>query len=238
MAVPPERATARTHRTTRARRLAAAAGSVLVAIVVAVFGAAGPAHASGPNPVIFVHGFKGEIKTDWSVLVEEFRNAGASSLWEFTYYSPQSNKTTAKELADAVDYVRSRTGAAKVDIVTHSMGGLNSRWYVKFLDGRSEVDAWVSLGGPNHGTNWAYACWYQACYEMRPGSEFLTTLNAGDETPGHVRHATWWSPCDEIINPDESVIVSGAVNTKTGCISHNSIPTNRTVAGQVVAFAI
>lgn len=233
MAVPPDGATAHTRRS----RLAALALSVLVAVAAAVFGAAAPAAATNPNPVIFVHGFKGEIKTDWSVLVEEFRNEGVTSLWEFTYWSPQSNKTTAQELANAVDYVLSQTGAAKVDIVTHSMGGLNSRWYLKFLGGTSKVDAWVSLGGPNHGTNWAYACWYQACYDMRPGSEFLTTLNAGDETPGSVRYATWWSPCDLIINPDDSVLVGGAINTKIGCIGHNSIPTNRTVAGQVVAFA-
>ncbi|MQA24654.1 MAG: lipase, partial [Micromonosporaceae bacterium] len=110
-------------------------------------------------------------------------------------------------------------------------------WYLKFLGGTSKVDAWVSLGGPNHGTNWAYGCWWQACYDMRPGSEFLNTLNAGDETPGYVRYGTWWSPCDGIINPDESVLLSGATNTRTACIGHNSLPTDRTVARQVVSFS-
>ncbi|SCG45704.1 esterase/lipase family protein [Micromonospora halophytica] len=234
MAVPPDGTIAHT----RWARLTALAASVLVAVVTAVFGAAAPAAATPRNPVIFVHGFLGEVKTDWSVLVEEFRKEGVTSLWEFTYWSPQSNKTTAQELAKAVDSVLAQTGAAKVDIVTHSMGGLNSRWYLKFLGGTSKVDAWVSLGGPNHGTGWAYACWVQACYDMRPGSGLLTTLNAGDETPGSVRYATWWSPCDGIINPDSSVILSGATNTKTGCIGHNSIPTNRTVAAQVVGFAM
>ncbi|WP_081916114.1 esterase/lipase family protein [Saccharothrix sp. NRRL B-16314] len=231
MTVPPERA-----RTPRAR-LTALATSVLVAVVTVLVGSAAPARAASHNPVIFVHGFKGEIKTDWSVLTEEFRKVGVTSLWEFTYYSPQSNRTTAQELATAIDSVRARTGAAQVDIVTHSMGGLNSRWYLKFLGGAAKVDAWVSLGGPNHGTGWAYACWYQACHDMRPGSDFLTTLNAGDETPGSVRYGTWWSPCDGIINPDGSVILSGATNTRTGCIGHNSIPTNGAVASQVVAFA-
>ena len=48
---------------------------------------------------------------------------------------------------------------------------------------------------------------------MRPGSTFLTRPNAGDETPGTPNYGTWWSPCDEVINPDSSVALSGATNT-------------------------
>jgi hypothetical protein len=52
-----------------------------------------------------------------------------------------------------------------------------------------------------------------SCREMLPGSSFLRALNSGDETP--VRYGTLWSPCDEIINPDTSVILSGATNART-----------------------
>ena len=85
------------------------------------------------------------------------------------------------------------------------MGSLNSRWYIKFLGGEAKVDDWVSLGGPNHGTETANFCFSTSCVEMRVGSKFLGELNAGDETPGTVNYGTWWSPCDEIINPDSSV---------------------------------
>ncbi|MFF6776507.1 hypothetical protein ACFY8W_23520 [Streptomyces sp. NPDC012637] len=47
---------------------------------------------------------------------------------------------------------------------------------------------------------------------MRPASDFLNSLNAGDETPGSARYATWRSPCDLIISPRESVALSGALN--------------------------
>ena len=88
------------------------------------------------------------------------------------------------------------------------MGSLNTRWYIKFLGGESKVDDWVSLGGPNHGTETANVLRPATSPAWRCGSarQFLSELNAGDETPGAVNYGTWWSPCDEIINPDASVI--------------------------------
>ncbi len=161
----------------------------------------------------------------------------SSHLSAYSYNTSQSNKTSAeKEVKPRVEALMKATGATKVDIIAHSMGSLNSRWYVKFLGGESTVDEWVSLGGPNHGTNFAFFCFSTACVEMRPGSTFLNTLNAGDETPGPVNYGTWWSPCDEIINPDSSVPLTGAKNTETACISHSALTTNETVYNQVREF--
>ncbi|MFD1732613.1 hypothetical protein ACFSC4_18545 [Deinococcus malanensis] len=54
-----------------------------------------------------------------------------------------------------------------------------------------------------------------------------------DETPGSVRYATWWSACDEIINPDRSVLLTGAVNTQTTCLSHSQLYQSSAVYAQV-----
>lgn len=155
-------------------------------------------------------------------MVDRFEADGylAAELRAMSYNSAQSNATTAQEVQE----LRADTGAAKVDIVTHSMGGLSSRYYLRNLGGTASVDEWVSIGGPNHGTWTAVACSLLAsCREMVPGSSFLNALNSGDETPGSVRYGTFWSPCDEIINPDGSVVLSGATNTRTGCIGHLSL---------------
>ncbi|MER6102542.1 hypothetical protein ABT115_09465 [Streptomyces sp. NPDC001832] len=40
---------------------------------------------------------------------------------------------------------------------------------------------------------------------MTPGFYVQDGLAEGDETPGAVSYATFWSNCDEIINPDDSV---------------------------------
>lgn len=218
------------------RRRLAAFGSVVAVWLVG--GALAPAAALGADPILFVHGYT-RSASDWDTMIGRFQNDGwpASHLSAYTYDTKQSNKTSAEqEVKVRVDNLLASTGATKVDIVTHSMGGLNSRWYIKFLAGDAKVDDWVSLGGPNHGTDTANFCFDPSCYEMRIGSSFLTQLNDGDETPGAVNYGTWWSPCDSVINPDSSVSLSGATNTKTGCISHNNLTQDATVYGQVRDF--
>ncbi|MET7378591.1 triacylglycerol lipase [Streptomyces sp. NPDC005526] len=188
---------------------------------------------SSSNPVLFVHGYTGD-GSSWNTMAGRFKTDGwpSSYLDQWSYDWHQSNATTAQQLASEVDKLLTATGASKVDIVSHSMGGLSSRYYLKNLGGTSKVDAWVSLGGPNHGTDSANTCFDTSCTEMRIGSDFLNALNANDETPGSSRYATWWSPCDTVINPDSSVSLSGASNTKTACLSHTALLTDATVYAQ------
>jgi triacylglycerol lipase len=207
----------------------------------------GPATAAKPggggggtithNPILFVHGWS-ESGSIWNTDISRFQADGWTSaeLNNWSYNTSQSNATTAQQIQTKVDQILASTGATKVDLVTHSMGALSSRYYIKNLGGDAKVDDWVSLGGPNHGTDTANLCTQTSCVEMRVGSTFLANLNAGDETPGAVTYGTWWSPCDEIINPDSSVALSGASNTKTACMSHNSLYSDATVYGQVRDF--
>lgn len=186
------------------------------------------------DPILFVHGWSASGST-WDTMISRFQSDGwtSSQLFNWSYDSRQSNVDTAMQIETKVADILAKTGAAKVDIISHSMGGLSSRYFLKFLNGTSSVDSWVSLGGPNHGTDTADACFDTSCYEMRIGSSFLSDLNSGDETPGSTRYRTWWSPCDTVINPDSSVSLSGATNTKTACISHNGLTTDSGVYRQV-----
>ena len=193
--------------------------------------------AQAHTPILFVHGWK-ESSSLWTTMIGRFEKDGwgKAELNNWSYNTGQSNATTAKEVASKVTEIKNKTGAAKVDLVTHSMGALSTRYYIKNLGGEGTVESWVSLGGPNHGTTTANLCLETSCVEMRPSSAFLNALNAGDETPGSVRYATWWSPCDEIINPHTSVILTGATNTETECISHAALTTNENVYKGVREF--
>lgn len=190
--------------------------------------------ATAKRPILFVHGWNSSAST-WDTMVANFKGAGYTDaeLFRWSYNTSQSNKITAQDIATRVDTIRSQSGWDRVDVIAHSMGSLSSRYYLKSLGGDLKVDDWVSLGGPNHGTDTANFCTQTSCIEMRIGSTFLAELNAGDESPGTPSYATWWSPCDTVINPDSSVSVSGATNTKTLCISHSALTTDSKVFAAV-----
>jgi triacylglycerol lipase len=199
---------------------------ILLAVALASVALLAPAASSAMahDPILFVHGWL-ENESVWRTMISNFEREGwtREELNNWRYNTSQSNVTTASEVARKVDEILSRTRAARVDIIAHSMGSLNTRYYLKNLSGTEKVDDWVSMGGPNHGTTTAEFCFETSCREMRPRSEFLTRLNETDETPGTTNYGTFWSNCDEIINPDESVLLNGAINTAIGCVGHTAM---------------
>lgn len=190
------------------------------------------------TPVLFVHGWNASAST-WTTMQQRFRDSGytAAELSAFSYNVSQSNATTAALIASKVDSIRVATGSDKVAIIAHSMGALSARYYTRNLGGDAKVASLVTLGGTNHGTYTATFCFSTACTEMRPGSSFLTALNAIDESWGLPRYGAWWSDCDEVINPRNSALLyGGATNSQTACISHSALHQDATVFVQVRAW--
>ncbi|GHI09401.1 lipase [Streptomyces cellostaticus] len=223
----------------RKRRIATAVSAMTASLLLSLPLTAAPAQAASHDPVVFVHGFNGSASS-WNDWVADFEADGYSSsqLFAWSYDWKQSNATTAQQLAAEVKSVLAQTGASKVDLVVHSMGALSGRYYLKNLGGTSYVDHFVSVAGVNHGTSVASLCgWlYTSCKEMQTGSAYLTALNSGDETPGSVAYAAYWSDCDEAINPDTSAELSGAANVDVGCISHTDMNDDHGVYEQVRDF--
>jgi triacylglycerol lipase len=201
------------------------------------------------DPILFVHGWgvqsigMGGSALTFETYVNWFHNKKSypySHLYNWAYDTSKSNAVIAQEIATRVNNLLFTSKASKVDIITHSMGGLSSRYYLKKLGGTTKVEDWVSLGGPNHGTNAAYACFTVACEQMRPGSTFLKELNENDETPGAVRYGTWRTAdgCDSIISPAVSVEVAGAALNKlvTPCVSHENLHETESIFNEVWSF--
>jgi triacylglycerol lipase len=194
-----------------------------------------PPPPSTTKPIIvFVHGWNSSAST-WNTMVGRFRTEGwtDAQLHAFSYNPSQSNATTAGIISAKVDSIRAANVGVPIALVTHSMGSLSARYYLKNLGGANKVGTMASLAGADHGTNTALFCFQTACMEMWPNSLFLTSLNAGDETPDPVRFATWRSPCDEVINPRSSTILAGATNTETSCMTHSALKESSTVYAQV-----
>src|SRR3954471_12945249 len=111
------------------------------------------------DPILFVHGWNASSST-WTTMVGRFKTDlwATTELVNWSYNYRQSNATTAAQISAKVDSILLATGAAKVDIITHSMGALSARYYVRHLGGDGKVDALITLGGANHGTNTAIFC--------------------------------------------------------------------------------
>ncbi|MFI5845139.1 esterase/lipase family protein [Catenuloplanes sp. NPDC051500] len=195
---------------------------------------AAPAHAAARrDPVVLIHGYNSSPAT-WNTLVQRLTAAGydAADIHRFGYDYRVSNVTTAALLADYIAAI----GAPHVDLVGHSMGALIARYYVKNLNGTRTVDELISLAGPHHGTRTLAICSFDpSCREMLPGSAFLRTLNAGDETPGAVEYRTFYSKCDLLILPYTSALLNGAENTNAGCIGHTEFRLVDSVAKALIA---
>lgn len=125
-------------------------------------------------------------------------------------------QVSAEYVAYALQEIHRRTGQ-QVDMVGHSQGATMPRWALKFWpSARAAVDDFVMLAGPNHGTTLADGAdtsptpLYPALYQFDPGSQFVTTLNAGDETPGEIDYSSIYSRLyDELVQPDGPVPTAG-----------------------------
>ncbi|MFF3504412.1 esterase/lipase family protein [Streptomyces sp. NPDC003247] len=193
---------------------------------------------STSTPVVFVHGYTGSA-SNWVTAMSVFRLNGwsSSNLFAYEYDSYGNNITNAQGLAAFVNNVKSQTGASKVAIVNHSMGGLVSQYYLKVLGGNTSVSHLASIAGANHGTTYAGACLiYTTCQQMYPGSSFISQITSGDETPGSTQYATWYSACDGVIIPYTSTRLDGATNNSVLCQTHIGFLADTSVLGEIADF--
>ncbi len=220
---------------TRVRRLLIA----VLTVAAALSGVLTSARAAAPAaPVIFIHGRNADAGV-WDSMRAAFRDGGypADRMFAWDYDTARStNEVVAGQLSAYIDQVLRQTGASRVDIVAHSLGGLSARWVAKFGGGK-RISHLVTLASPNHGTEVAWLCatWDQGCRDMTPGSYVITKLNSGVETPGPAAYTALWSSCDEQVVPHHSAQLAGATNVETGCLKHNDLMTDPTVIARVLA---
>lgn len=175
-----------------------------------------------PRPVVLVAGLM-QDETTVAPLADALRKKGLDvTVWVPANSGLDDIRGYAAELGEAVEDVLQETGAAQVDLVGHSEGGLTSRLYVKEADGEAPVHTLVSLGSPQQGTEGGLlsailriaGCelWAPACRQMVAGSAFLAELNGGDATPGDVRYVTVGTRDDGVTQPVTRAGILGAEN--------------------------
>jgi triacylglycerol lipase len=206
------------------RRLLVAALALAVALAAVAALAAGLGRPAGPEPlapgetpVLVVPGYNGtaasvgtlaaRLRADGRrVVVVELPDRGTGDL-----------RRSATALAAAVD----RTGAARVDLVGFSAGGLVVRLLLADPVRALRARRVVLLGTPNHGTELAGAvaaldpslCTTSIC-QLAPGSALLAELNRGDETPPGPEFFSIWTALDQTVTPPATAALDGAANIR------------------------
>ena len=209
--------------------------AMLLAALVAV-GTAAPVVAADPtpDPVLLVHGWRGDPST-WADMIARFKAAQPDRVVKAIDLPGEDNVVNAAAIRDFI----AAEGWSRVDIVGHSMGGLSSRHYVKGL-GPTVVDTYVSLGTPQYGIYSACLLPQRSGGQMCPWSSFLRTLNSGDDTPPTastppVYWTTIYSTSDRFVPNSSSRLDGGACHVRVSGVSHNSLDNDAAVFGHVLA---
>ncbi|MBB1244842.1 alpha/beta fold hydrolase [Streptomyces durbertensis] len=155
----------------------------------------------GPRPVLLLHGFVDNRSVFALLRLSLLRNG-----WQAVAgvnYSPFTTdlRAAAEALLAEVDAVRERTGHERVDVVSHSLGGLVARYAAQRLDGHRSIHTLVTLGTPHRGTDaGALLSVHPLVRQIRPGSAVLTELT--QPAPGcDTRFVSFWSDHDMVMSP-------------------------------------
>lgn len=143
--------------------------SVMLCLLAAIAScsAYAPQPVSDKTPLLFVHG-RGMHSSSFGPMIQYFRLKGYPEYCmraiDLVPTDGPNIDAAEKQIAPEVErYItevnrirKSRAENApavtKIDIIAHSMGSMSTRWYAAKLR-PDRVRVWISLAGPNHGSN-------------------------------------------------------------------------------------
>ena len=241
----------------RRRLVLGCCAAVLIALVAALgVAVAGRGDGQGaravpqnlPGPVLLVPGYGGSTSA-LSVLAVRLRQQGKDVEVVSLPGNAQGDLAVqARALAAAAQRAIDRTGAASVDVVGYSAGGVVARLWVSQARGSAPVRRVVALGSPQHGTELASLgvlagqC-PTACQQLDPASDLLAGLNAGSgsEVPDGPAFVSLWTRHDEVVIPPSSAVLAGGINIEiqsvcpASAVTHSQLPSDPLVAAMVAA---
>jgi predicted alpha/beta hydrolase family esterase len=183
--------------------------------------------ADAPH-VILVHGYSCNSAL-WRPMIGRLRAAGFSAEAIDLEPALASIDSFADQLDGFIEAAARGNGAAKVSLVTHSMGGLVARAYLKKYGAR-RVKKVVTLACGHHGTTLARLGMGQNARQMAPGSAWLAAL----PEPAPAPVVSIWAAQDNFIAPQTSARLAGASDVMLSGLGHLTFMFSGRVAGLVV----
>jgi len=168
------------------------------------------------SPILFVHGW-GCGSHAFLIIYLFLKHHGFKNLYFLSYRPIFSDAAIlAKQVAEKVDDVLQKTGAEKVTVISHSMGGVLTRYAIKSLGVGEAIGKLITLGSPHMGSRVsAFVPIGKNTLQMSYKSEFLVELADNTMTPGETEYVSIYSDFDNFIIPqDSSDLGSDAKNIK------------------------
>jgi len=181
-----------------------------------------PSPAPAQRPVVLIHGV---LVNDgvWFFVRRFLARRGIAPLYTINYGPPLGDiESFAEQLKSKIEEALSATGADRVVLVAHSMGGLVARAYLRRFGGE-RVAKLITIGTPHHGSILAFTFPGRCLGQMHPGNAWLAELNRNEEAPAPVPIISIWSRHDSMVAPQASSELACAENIALVGIAHNAL---------------
>jgi predicted alpha/beta hydrolase family esterase len=193
-----------------------------------------PRQGARSMPVLLIPGLfcNGAI---WWRFARRLRAAGVDSLCAITLEPPLLDlDALADRLAARIEIIVAATQSARVALVTHSMGGLIVRAYLrKYGDARTAT--LITLGAPHRGTVLARFSFGRCVRQMLPGNPWLSELAQSEPTKPRFPALAIYSAHDNIVVPQANGRLDGAQNVSLVGVGHVELLFRREVCERVLA---
>jgi triacylglycerol esterase/lipase EstA (alpha/beta hydrolase family) len=181
-----------------------------------------PAPAPARLPVILVHGVMVNDGV-WFTMRRYLARRDVGAVYTINYGPPYGDiERFAEQLGAKIESVCAATGAARVLLVCHSMGGLVARTYLR-QRGPARIERIITIGTPHHGSVFARGLIGRCLAQMRPGNAWLAELNRDEAKPSAVPITSIWSRHDSLVAPQASAELACAENIAVVGVGHNAL---------------
>ncbi|MBK7664908.1 MAG: lipase [Sterolibacteriaceae bacterium] len=163
--------------------------------------------ASGETPVLLVHGYLCN-RGVWWWLKPRIENAG--HVVATVTLEPVLGEIDdgVRPLMERIEAVCRETGASRVTLVCHSMGGLTARAYVRAC-GSERVARLITIATPHQGSAMARFGLGRNARQMRDGSAWIAALGQA-ALPAALPVVSIYSLHDSLLVPQDNAILPGA----------------------------
>ena len=188
----------------------------------------------GTVPVVLVHGYF-QNRVDFLYLARRLRAGGSGPIYACNFFWPQSLERSSDDVRSFIARVLAETGAERVDLLTHSSGGL---FALDIMDNSPEVvRRAVLIALPGRGVPWRGPVLGRSGSQLRDTSSYQASR---DSDAGDTPALSIYSAHDNVVHPASTSLISGsaAVNHEVSGLGHLAVLFDRHVADEACRFLL